>query len=75
MSTPSDNSLASLIAQDIDAWLRAAQEQRAKLHIQAAGPWHSNERYEAFTRMSELLLDAFEGYPRKPGQLSVGHVP
>ena len=60
MSTPSDSPLTSLIAQDIDAGVRAAHEQRAKLPIQAAGPWQSHERSEAFTRMSELLLEALE---------------
>ena len=59
MSTPS-NSHKKSFTQDIDAWVRAAQEQRAKLHRQAAGPWNSDERHEAFAAMSELLLEAFE---------------
>jgi len=59
MSTPLDSHKKSF-TQDIDAWVLAAQEHRAKLHIQAAGPWNSNERYEAFAAMSELLLLAFE---------------
>jgi hypothetical protein len=59
MSTP-PNSHKKRFPQDIDAWVLAAQEQRAKMHMQAAGPWHSNERYEAFAAMSEVLLLAFE---------------
>jgi hypothetical protein len=59
MSTP-PNSHKQCCTQAIDAWLRAAQETRAALHIKAAGPWNSNERYEAFAAMSELLLQAFE---------------
>jgi hypothetical protein len=60
MSTPPSSHKQSFLTQEIDAWVLAAQGQRAKLHIQAAGPWNSNERYEAFAHMSELLLDAFE---------------
>lgn len=46
--------------QDIEVWLLAAGERRAKLHLQAAGPLNSHERHEAFAHMSELLLEAFE---------------
>src|ERR1043166_6948749 len=46
--------------QGIDAWVLAAQEQCAKLHMQAADPWNSDARYEAFAKMSELLLECFE---------------
>jgi len=60
MSTSPHDPDMSQIAQDIDAWMRVAQEQRAKLHLQAAGPWHGHERYEAFAEMSALVLDAFE---------------
>jgi len=60
MSTPPDSHKKSCITQEIDAWVLAAQEQRAKLHIQSAGPWNSDERHKAFARMSELLLEAFE---------------
>ena len=60
MATSPDGHPTSQIVHDVDAWVLAAQEQRAKLHIQAAGPWQSNERYEAFAQMSELLLNAFE---------------
>ena len=59
MST-SPNSHKKCFAQEIDAWVIAAQEKRAALHIKAAGPWYSNERYEAFAEMAELLLQAFE---------------
>ena len=46
--------------QEIDAWLLAAKEKRAALHLQAAAPWHSKEHHEAFTQMSDLLQQAFE---------------
>jgi hypothetical protein len=46
-------------SQDLDAWLLAAQEQRAALHIQAAGPYESDERQAAFAAMSALLQQAF----------------
>ena len=49
-----------LTSQELDAWLLAAQEQQAKLHIQAARPHNSPERYEAFAAMSALLQEAFE---------------
>src|SRR5215831_15211372 len=54
------NPKKSFTHQDIDAWVLAAGERRAKLHLQAAGPRNSNERHEAFAHMSELLLEAFE---------------
>ena len=46
--------------QEVDSWLLAAQERRAQLHLQAAGPWNSDQRQEAFTAMSDFLLEAFE---------------
>jgi hypothetical protein len=46
--------------QEVDAWLLAAQERRAQLHCHAASPCGSDERQEAFTAMSDLLLEAFE---------------
>ena len=49
-----------LTAQDVDAWLLAAQERRAKLHLDAAGPWTSTQRQEAFAAMSVLLMETFE---------------
>jgi len=59
MPTP-PNSHKKSFTQDIDAWVLAAQEQRAKLHLQAAGPWQSHAHFETFAAMSELLLLAFE---------------
>ena len=47
------NPKKSFTHQDIDAWVLAAGERRAKLHLQAAGPRNSNERHEAFAHMSE----------------------
>jgi len=46
--------------QDVDVWLLAAQEQRARLHFHAVLPLESDQRQEAFTAMSDLLLEAFE---------------
>ena len=46
--------------QEVDTWLLAAQERRAQLHFHAASPLESDERQEAFTAMSDLLLEAFE---------------
>jgi hypothetical protein len=70
MSTPPNSHKQCFLTQEIDAWVLAVQEQRAKLHIQAAGPWNSNERYEAFAHMSELLLDAFEEMRMRQGDAS-----
>jgi hypothetical protein len=38
----------------------AAQEQRAKLHLRAAGLCNSDGRHATFAQMSQLLLEAFE---------------
>ena len=57
---PSKNSNRFFTYQDIDAWMLAAQERRAKLHLQAAGPRNSHERHAAFAHMSALLLEALE---------------
>lgn len=46
--------------QDVDAWLLAARERRAQLHVHAASSLGSHERQEAFTALSALLLEAFE---------------
>src|SRR5215510_11513440 len=46
--------------QDVDTWLLAAHERRAQLHCHAASPFESDERQEAFTAMSDLLVEAFE---------------
>jgi hypothetical protein len=50
----------SCTPQEVDAWLRAAEERRAQLHIHAASPLKSDEWQAAFTAMSVLLLEAFE---------------
>lgn len=46
--------------QEVDAWLLAAQERQAQLHLQAASPWKSLAREEAFIGMAALLQEAFE---------------
>ena len=51
MSTLPNGPPRSLTAQEVDTWLLAAQEQRAHLHLQAAHPWQSSSRQEAFTAM------------------------
>ena len=60
MSVCSNGPKQGFTPQDIDAWLLAAKEKRAAPHLQAAAPWNSNERHEAFTQMSDLLQQAFE---------------
>jgi small-conductance mechanosensitive channel len=50
-----------MTSQDVAAWLRAAKERRAHLHLLAAlSPWQSDQRQEAFTALSALLQEAFE---------------
>jgi hypothetical protein len=60
MSTHANGPQKPVTAQEVDAWLLAAQEKRAALHVKAAGPWYSDQRQEAFTEMSDLLLQALE---------------
>jgi hypothetical protein len=60
MSPSHNGPQKSVTSQELDAWLLAAQEQRAALHLAAAGPHDSDERQEAFTAMSALLQQAFE---------------
>jgi hypothetical protein len=60
MSTLPHDPPRSPTVQEVDAWLLAAQERRAQLQCHAASPLESDERQEAFTAMSDLLLEAFE---------------
>ena len=60
MATHTDGPQKSVTAQEVDAWLLAAAERRAALHLKAAYPWHSHHLHEAFTDISALLLEAFE---------------
>jgi len=60
MSTLPTGLQRSPTVQEVDAWLLAAHERRAQLHLHAASPLESDERQEAFTAMSALLLEAFE---------------
>ena len=61
MSTLPNGSQKSVTSQDVDAWLRAAKERRAHLHLLAAlSPWQSDQRQEAFTALSALLQEALE---------------
>src|SRR5262245_483233 len=60
MSPLPNGSQRSLTIQEVDVWLLAAHERRAQLHCHAASPLESDERQEAFTAMSDLLLEAFE---------------
>src|SRR5690242_10825128 len=60
MSTPPQDLPRSPTVQEVDAWLRAAQERRAPLHGHAATLVASDARQDALTAMSDLLLAAFE---------------
>jgi len=60
MSSSPNGPQKLVTSQELDAWLLAAQEQRAALHIAAAGPHDSDQRQEAFAAMSALLQQAFE---------------
>jgi hypothetical protein len=50
----------SVTVQEVDAWLRTAQEQLAQLHLHAARAGHPFALHEAFTAMSALLQESFE---------------
>src|SRR5262245_17239160 len=51
MSTSPNGPQHYVTPEDVDAWLLAAQERRARLDQQAAlAPWHSDERQEVFGR-------------------------
>ena len=60
MSSSPNGPQKLVTSQALDAWLLAAQEQRAALHLTAAGPSQSDHRQEAFAAMSALLQQAFE---------------
>jgi hypothetical protein len=60
MSVPSDGSPKSFTPQEIDAWLCAATEKLAALHIKTAGQWNSQQLHEAFAEISALLQGAVE---------------
>jgi len=60
MATHPNGSPQSLTPQDIDAWLLAAAERRAALHIKAASPWPSHYLQDVLTEMSDLLQEALE---------------
>ena len=60
MATHPNGSPQSLTPQDIDAWLLAAAERRAALHIKAASPWPSHYLQDVVTEMSDLLGEALE---------------
>jgi hypothetical protein len=60
MSSSHNGPQKLVTSQELDAWLLAAQAQRAALHLAAAGPSESDQRQEAFAAMSALLQEAFE---------------
>src|SRR5262245_41052801 len=60
MATFSSGPQKSFTPQDIDAWLLAAAERRAALHLKAASPWPSHYLQDVLTEMSDLLQEAFE---------------
>ena len=55
MSTLPHGPQQSVTVQDVDAWLLAAHERRAQLHLHAARPCQSAECHEALLAMSALL--------------------
>jgi len=61
MSTRPNGSQKAVTTEDIDAWLLAAYEQLARLHLHAdVGSWCRDQRQEAFVLMSDLLMEALE---------------
>src|SRR5215475_8959844 len=60
MSTFPNGLQKSFTAQEVDAWLLAAQERLAKLHLHATNPGHPFALHEAFTAMSALLQESFQ---------------
>jgi len=60
MSTLPNGPQKSSTAQEVDAWLLAAQAQLAQLHLHATKPGHPFALHEAFTAMSVLLQESFE---------------
>jgi hypothetical protein len=60
MSTLSNGPQKCSTAHEVDAWLLAAQEQLAQLHLHAATPGQPFALHEAFTAMSALLQESFE---------------
>ena len=60
MATPSKTPQRSLTTSEINAWLLAAAEKHAAIHLKAARPWNGQHLHEAFTDMSVLFLEAFE---------------
>ena len=60
MATYPNGSPPSLTPQDIDAWLQAAAERRAALHLKAVSPWPSHYLNDVLTEISDLLQEALE---------------
>ena len=69
MTPRPDSPSTSLTAHDLDAWLLAAQQHCAHLHLRARAPWLSSEQYAAFADMADLLLEAFEEVRAASAQL------
>ena len=60
MSSRLDGPYTSLTSHDLDAWLLAAHQQCAYLHLKATDPWISSERYAVFAQMADLVQEALE---------------
>src|SRR5262245_30551270 len=60
MSPPSPGPQQSLTTQEVDAWLLAAQERLAHLHLQVARPGQTFLQQEALINLFVLLEEAFE---------------
>ena len=60
MSRPSKGPQKPITAEQLAQWLSTASRKRLDLHLLAAEPSNSRQRYEAFMDMSDLLQEAFE---------------
>ena len=60
MATHTDGPQKFVTAQEVDAWLLAAAEKHAAIHLKVAHPWIGPHLRETFTDMSVLFLEAFE---------------
>ena len=60
MSALSHDPQQSITPERVQAWLSVAKKKRLELHLLAAEPSNSRQRYEAFMNMSDLLQEAFE---------------
>jgi hypothetical protein len=60
MPNPSHDPPKPITAEEVHDWVHAAKRKHRELHVLAAEPLHSRQRYEAFMDLSALLQEAFE---------------